>query len=65
MEILFYIFVYFLGYIISLGILEFDEENGYAEYITLFIFWPLLILIFIVIIFYFCLNTLFNRWKKL
>lgn len=65
MEILFYIFVYFLGYIISLSILEFDEENSYAEYITLFIFWPVLILIFIVIIFYFCLNTLFNRWKKL
>ena len=65
MEIVFYILAYCVGYIAWLGAMEFDEENSYLEYIGLFIFWPLLILIFIMIFFYFCLNTLFNRWKKL
>lgn len=61
---IFYIFAYCIGYIICLSALEFDEENNYGEYIALFIFWPLLILIYVIIILYFCIKTLFNKWKK-
>lgn len=64
MEIVFYIFAYCIGYVVSIACVEFDEENSYGEYIALFIYWPLLFLIYIGIILYFCIKTLFNKWKK-
>lgn len=65
MEIIFYIFAYCVGYIICLDALDFDEENSYGDYIKIFIFWPLLVLLYVGVILYFSIKTLFNKWKKL
>ena len=64
MEIIFYIFVYFIGYVISIACLEFDEDTRWYEYLILFITYPMLFIIFIGIILYFCIKTIFNKWKK-
>jgi hypothetical protein len=66
MEIVFYIFIYFIGYIVSICCLEFDEDTQWYEYLILFITYPILFIIFIGIILYFCIKTIFSKfkWKK-
>ena len=64
MEIVFYIFIYLIGYAVSIACLEFDEDTRWYEYLVLFITYPILFIICIVVILYFCIKTLFNKWRK-
>lgn len=64
MEIVFYIFIYLVGYVVSIACLEFDENTHWYEYLILFITYPILFIIFIGIILYFCIKTIFSKLKK-
>lgn len=64
MEITFYIFIYFVGYIVSIGCLEFDKDTRWYEYLVLFITYPILFIICIVVILYFCIKTIFSKLKN-
>ena len=64
MEIIFYIFIYLVGYAVSIACLEFDEDTRWYEYLVLFITYPILFIIFIGIILYFCIKTIFSKLKN-
>jgi hypothetical protein len=64
MEIVFYIFIYFVGYIVSITCLEFDDDTQWYEYLILFVTYPILFIIFIGIILYFCIKTIFSKLKN-